>query len=115
MATMIIDIARVCHEANRAYCLSLGDTTQPAWKNAPDWQVQSAVSGVEAILDGRVKSPSDSHTNWFNQKMKDGWVYGRVKDPAKKEHPCMMPFEELSEGQQAKDKLFFAIAQALLP
>ena len=31
---------------NRAYCLALGDTSQPAWDEAPDWQQSSARSGV---------------------------------------------------------------------
>ena len=36
------EIARVAHEINRAYCASLGDTSQPAWEDAPEWQQQSA-------------------------------------------------------------------------
>ena len=41
------DIARICHEANAAYCLSLGDTSQTDWDNAPDWQKKSAINGVK--------------------------------------------------------------------
>ena len=32
------DIARVAHQVNKAYCEALGDTSQPDWENAPDWQ-----------------------------------------------------------------------------
>ena len=39
-------IAKVCHEVNRAYCMSQGDGSQPRWEDAPDWQKQSAISGV---------------------------------------------------------------------
>jgi hypothetical protein len=28
----IIGIARLAHEVNRAYCQSIGDDSQPAWK-----------------------------------------------------------------------------------
>ena len=45
---MITDeqIARVAHEANRAYCLSLGDPSQLPWEEAPDWAKESAIDGV---------------------------------------------------------------------
>lgn len=34
-------IARVCHEVNRAYCQALGDNSQPTWEEAPQWQRQN--------------------------------------------------------------------------
>jgi len=36
-------IAQVCHEANRAFCSSIGDNSQHAWDAAPQWQRDSAV------------------------------------------------------------------------
>ena len=35
----VLDIARVCHEANRALCNSAGDFSQPAW-NAIQYALQ---------------------------------------------------------------------------
>ena len=32
----IDDIAEACHEANRTYCQTIGDDSQPAWAAAPD-------------------------------------------------------------------------------
>lgn len=107
------DMASICHEANRRYCWGLGDVSQVPWDQAPEWQRSSAVDGVNAILDGRVKSPEDSHQNWFHDKRAAGWVYGPQKDPAKKEHPCCVPFDQLPESQRLKDTLFFAIVIAL--
>ncbi len=40
-------IAEVGHETNRAYCETIGDFSQPSWGNAPDWQKDSAIGGVE--------------------------------------------------------------------
>lgn len=108
-----IDIARVCHEANRAYCAALGDFSQPLWAEAPTWQVESAVAGVNAALANPNAKPSDSHDGWLRQKEEDGWVYGPVKDPKVKQHPCMVPFEDLPPEQQTKDRLFQAVVQAL--
>lgn len=107
-------IAAVCHEANRGLCVQLGDDSQPEWDIAPDWQKDSAENGVEKIASGEVTRPEQSHESWLAQKEEDGWKYGVVKDPEKKEHPCFVPYRELPPEQQAKDALFFAIASALL-
>lgn len=110
---LIDDIAMIAHEANRAYCLSIGDTSQPAWEHAPEWAIASARNGVQAILDGRVTRPEESHESWLLQKQREGWTLGPVKDPAKKEHPCMVPYDQLPQTQQLKDHLFFNVVMAL--
>ena len=107
-------IAIVCHEANRAYCATLGDHSQPEWKDAPDWQKESAKAGVRMHAEDGNSTPMDSHNAWLDQKEKEGWVYGAVKNPASKEHPCMVPFDQLPPEQQAKDYLFHAIVHSLV-
>ena len=44
------EIAKVCHEINRAYCHAIGDDSQLSWDQAPEWQRQSAIHGVEFSL-----------------------------------------------------------------
>ena len=43
-------IARIAHEVNRVYCLTIGDKSQPRWEDAPQWQKESAINGVEYLL-----------------------------------------------------------------
>jgi hypothetical protein len=107
------EIARVCHEANRAYCAALGDMSQLPWEDAPDWQRTSAIKGVEFALANPSAPPSASHDSWLEEKRATGWKYGPVKDPEKKEHPCFRPYEELPAEQRRKDALFLAIVRAL--
>nr|DAU16731.1 MAG TPA: RyR domain [Caudoviricetes sp.] len=107
------DIARVCHEVNRAYCQALGDNSQVEWESAPEWQHDSAKSGVLMHLNHPDAPASESHRCWMEGKLADDWKYGEVKDPAKKEHPCMVAFEELPKEQQAKDYIFKAVVGAL--
>ena len=38
-----------------------------------------------------------------------------MKDEGAKTHPCLVPFDELPEGQQLKDVLLVAIIQTLAP
>ena len=106
------EIARVAHEVNRAYCQSLGDFSQPAWEDAPEWQRSSAKLGVELHTSGDF-GPEASHESWMKQKIEDGWVYGPEKNPEAKTHPCIVPFDQLPREQQAKDFIFRAIVHAL--
>lgn len=106
-------IARVCHEANRGYCESIGDTSQRAWEESPEWQRDSAIKGVEFTLENPTAPPSANHDSWLAVKEADGWKYGPVKDPEKKEHPCCVPYDQLPLEQQRKDALFKAVVAAL--
>ncbi len=101
-------IARICHEVNRAYCESLGDNSQPSWEEAPDWQKESARLGVALHMSGE-HGPEASHQSWMDQKIREGWQYGLVKDPLAKTHPCIKPFDQLPESQRAKDYIFRGI------
>ena len=78
------DIARVCHEVNRAYCQSLGDNSQVEWESAPEWQQDSAKSGVLLHLNHPDAPASESHRSWMESKLADGWKYGEVKDLLRK-------------------------------
>lgn len=106
-------IARVCHEANRAYCFAIGDDSQPPWDAAPEWQKNSAIAGVEFHRSNPNSQPCDSHNCWLSQKEREGWTYGPVKDVEKKKHPCMVPYDQLPKEQQVKDALFIAVCRAL--
>jgi hypothetical protein len=108
----ITEIAKVCHEANRAYCACLGDKSQLPWIDAPEWQRQSAMTGVRFIIDNPSAGPSASHDSWLAEKERDGWKYGPVKDAGKKEHPCYVSYDELPVYQKAKDYIFGAIVRA---
>jgi hypothetical protein len=106
------DIARICHEANAALCQAFGDNSQVAWDQAPQWQRDSAIAGVEFHVLNPDASPAASHNNWYEHKAADGWRYGAVKDAELREHPCMVAFEQLPPEQRAKDFIFRAIVHA---
>lgn len=107
-------IASVCYEANRAYCMAMGDNSFGPWADAPEWQRASNIKGVKLLIENPDVKPSDSHAAWLEEKRATGWKYGKVKDVDKKEHPCFVPYEELPTEQRAKDYIFLAIARSLL-
>ena len=103
--------ARAAHEANRAYCIAIGDHSQPSWDEAPDWQKSSARNGVKGALAGA--TPEQSHESWLAEKVANGWTYGPTKNPDAKQHPCMVAYADLPESQRAKDQIFIAVVRAV--
>lgn len=111
----VIDIARTCHEANKGLCEGLGDNSQKHWDEAEQWQRDSAIAGVEYFINNPDAPDSAQHNAWMRDKFNDGWIFGEVKDADKKTHPCLVNFESLPGGQQAKDTLFKAVCKTLVP
>ncbi|MEI7900191.1 MAG: RyR domain-containing protein [bacterium] len=46
----------------------------------------------------------NAHDNWARQRMGEGWRYGAKRDDAKKEHPCLVPYEDLPESEKEYDR-----------
>lgn len=106
-------IARIAHQLNKAYCESIGDNSQPNWKDAPDWQKKSAINGVIFHQKNPGFSARASHENWLKEKFSNGWKYGPTKNQEKKEHPCCVDYNELPQEQKSKDYIFKSIVEEL--
>ena len=44
------------------------------------------------------------HEVWSAGRMKDGWTYGEERDDARKHHPCLVPYENLTETEKEYDR-----------
>lgn len=44
------------------------------------------------------------HDVWALNRFKEGWTYGPVRDDIKKQHPCLVPYEELPESEKEYDR-----------
>jgi ryanodine receptor 2 len=44
------------------------------------------------------------HEMWATQRLADGWRYGPRRDDARKEHPCLVPYESLPESEKEVDR-----------
>ena len=58
---------------------------------------QELVELVEAIS-------KNVHDVWAANRMSEGWSYGPTRDDAKRETPCLVPYEELSDEEKAYDR-----------
>ena len=109
--TLVDAIGLVCHEANRAYCVILGDQALSGWDELEESYRESTRIGVRNALDGN--TPEKSHEGWMAERLAAGWVYGPTLDRAAKIHPNLIPYDQLPEAQKRKDHLFLAIVSAL--
>jgi hypothetical protein len=108
----LASIAELAHEANRSYCILIGDNSQKPWNEAPEWQKESAIDGVKFHIANPNAAPSQSHDNWLEHKRADGWKYGPIKNEKLKEHPCFCPYHSLPISQQIKDYIFRSVVHA---
>lgn len=51
--------------------------------------------------------------SWMADKIKTGWIWGEVKDPERKTHPCIKPYEQLPFRERVKDYVFRAVVKAM--
>jgi len=109
-------VAEIAHTVNRLYRTRLcSEEPGPTWAEAPDWEQRSVRVGVQAVADNPATTPVDSHSSWMALKQEEGWKHGDVKSAAKKEHPCLLPYDQLPAEQRMKDRLFIAVVRSLLP
>ena len=46
----------------------------------------------------------NAHDIWARQRMAEGWRYGPERSDARKEHPSLLPYEELTESEKEYDR-----------
>lgn len=44
------------------------------------------------------------HEVWSEGRMKDGWEYGAERNDTQRLHPCLVPYEDLSETEKEYDR-----------
>ena len=45
------------------------------------------------------------HETWAEARMREGWTWGPVRDDAKKQTPCLVPYAELPECEKEYDRI----------
>lgn len=105
-------IAYVAHNINRAYCEAIGEPVPPHWEEADQDMRNSLLRGVLFTLRHN-STPEMQHEEWMKTKLEQGWKLGPVKDAEKKEHPNLVPYDQLPQEQRVKDFLFRGVVNSL--
>jgi hypothetical protein len=108
----IDDIARVAHESNRSYSVSIGEE-MTAWEDCSEAHRESIRKGVTLLLKDQTLTPEAIHDKWLAHKINQGWIYGEEKNEELKTHPCIKSYEDLPKEQHAKDHIFRDVVLAL--
>lgn len=80
-----------CNETDKECCrpqsTDTGDVVLP----------ESLMPLIEALAE-------NVHDTWAKGRMDEGWTYGPVRDDARKQHPCLVPYSDLPESEKAYDR-----------
>lgn len=47
----------------------------------------------------------NTHDQWAVGRIKEGYVYGPVRDDVQKHHPCLVPYDQLPESEKTYDRV----------
>lgn len=64
----------------------------------------SDVQLPEELLSLMESVAKNVHETWALNRMSQGWTLGPVRDDEKKQHPCLVPYEMLSEEERDYDR-----------
>ena len=110
----VLQIAKVCHAVNRAYSRCVDLRVTEVWDECTTEHKNSIVAGVNFRIAKPEVTGEEAHNSWMEQKLQEGWTYGKEKDSAMKRHPCLLPYLHLPLEQRLKDDLFSAVVKSML-
>ena len=64
----------------------------------------SAVEIPEDLSELLERLAKNTHDVWAAQRIQDGWRFGEQRNDASKEHPCLVPYEDLPESEKEYDR-----------
>ena len=44
------------------------------------------------------------HEVWAQTRIQQGWIYGQTRNDTLKQHPCLIPYDELQDSEREYDK-----------
>jgi|ERR1700741_4506712 hypothetical protein len=58
-------------------------------------------AGLEELVE---RLAQNNHDHWARQRILEGWRYGVTRDDHLKEHPDLVPYDELPESEKEYDR-----------
>lgn len=65
----------------------------------------SQVELPEGIKELTEKLAESNHDNWALGRLREGWTYGPQRNDELKQHPGLVPYDQLSESEKEYDRV----------
>lgn len=56
------------------------------------------------LLELTERIAENVHEVWSAARIAEGWSYGNTRNDALKQHPCLVPYDELPESEKEYDR-----------
>lgn len=73
-------------------------------KYVPEPLDTSKVKLPEDLLPLIEKMAENVHEVWAQNRLRQGWTYGPVRDDVNRKHPCLVPYNRLPEEEKDYDR-----------
>lgn len=73
-------------------------TYTPAPLDTRDVELRKELNGLIEEMARNV------HDVWAQGRIAEGWTWGEERDDKRKTHPCLVPYEELSDAEREYDR-----------
>ncbi len=83
------------------------------WNDLDEGLKKYAIAATKYALQDRKITAKEVHDHWLNDRRAAGWVFGDTHDKDNKRHPSLIPFHNLDNSEQQKDKLFLKVVRKL--
>jgi len=57
--------------------------------------------GLEELIE---RIAEITHDVWAEGRIREGWIYGPVRDDVNKKTPCLVPYQNLPENEKEYDR-----------
>lgn len=74
-------------------------TYQPKPIDISDIQLSDELNKLKEQL------AKNTHEVWAEARMREGWTYGDRRNDELKQHPCLVPYEQLPESEKEYDRI----------
>ncbi len=71
--------------------------------------IPNPIDTSQVLLDKKLLELTEllaknTHEVWAEQRIKEGWQYGKERNDEQKKHPCLVLYEELPEAEKLYDR-----------
>lgn len=74
-------------------------------KNYVPMPIDTSDVDLSEELNGLIeKMAKNVHEVWAQNRMEQGWTYGVERSDSLKQHPCLIPYDELPDEEKAYDR-----------